>query len=256
MKAIKKTGGTNDLPQDSGDTVYSISDIANSNANVFGTLVSRTSQDMYAALVNNTSLRGCKWVNGSTAWQDSSGNSCASGANYDSIATVTSGISNNISAVADSSGNVHLLYIDGSGYTSYQEYTSAWQTVVTLDGNSGNHYASITLDTSDSGLYAFWIRSDHIYYKHGASPYASGNWDASATDWHSGTTLTNLTSNYTGNAQAFAEWTSGSGSPYSINWDIIAVPENLWLFFSLGIVVPFYVRKKRKKILAVITRKY
>jgi hypothetical protein len=162
-----------------------------------------------------------------------------------------------MSAVTDSSGNVHLTYIDSSGHTDYREYTSsAWQSPVTLDGNSGNGYVSMSLDTSNNSVYSFWVRGGHIYYKHGVSPFASGNWDASSVDWHSGTNLTNLTTDYSVNAKVFAEWTSNSGSPYTVNWDIIAVPENLWFLFSLGIAVPVLARKKRSKNSVMITRQY
>jgi len=248
FKTIKETVTTNTLPADSGgDTVYSISDPTNSNSNVFGVIVPQTSQNMYAAFTEGTSLEGCVWVNGSTAWQDSSGNSCASGANYDSIATVTSGVSNNISAVADSSGNVHLAYIDSNDYTTYQEYTSsAWQTAVTLDGNSGNGYVSMSLNTSDNSLYAIWIRGNHIYYEHGVAPFASGNWDVSATDWHSGTNLTNLTSDSSGSGIIFAEWTSGSSSPYTVNWDDVIVPENIYLMIGFVPLVSYFIKRKKK----------
>jgi hypothetical protein len=246
FKTIKETVSTNTLPG-GGDTIYTISDPTNSNSNVFGVIVPQTSQNMYAAFTEGTSLEGCVWVNGSTAWQDSSGNSCASGANYDSIATVTSGVSNNISAVADSSGNVHLAYIDSNDYTTYQEYTSsAWQTAVTLDGNSGNGYVSMSLNTSDNSLYAIWIRGNHIYYEHGVAPFASGNWDVSATDWHSGTNLTNLTSDSSGSGIIFAEWTSGSSSPYTVNWDDVIVPENIYLMIGFVPLVSYFIKRKKK----------
>jgi hypothetical protein len=249
IKTIRGLSTPNILPADlGGDMVYTLSDPANSNSNVFGVIVPQTSQNMYETFTVGTALHGCVWVNGSTAWQDSLGNSCDSGANFDSIATVSSGISNNMSAVADPSGNVHLTYVDSNGYVLYQEYTSsAWQSPVTLDGNSGNGYVSMSLDTSNNSVYSFWVRGDHIYYKHGVSPFASGNWDASSADWHSGTNLTNLTTNYSGNAKVFAEWTSDTGSPYTVNWDTIAVPENLWFLFSLGIAIPLYRKRKVRK---------
>jgi hypothetical protein len=255
VKTIKEITTTNTLPTVSGgDAVYTISDPANSDANVFGTIVARNSNDMYITFVVNNSFMGCIWFNSDTAWEDSLAGSCASGANYDSIGTVSLGLSKSISAVSDSNGDIHVLYINSSGNTVYDEYVWSWESTVILDSASGNTYPSITLDTSNNSLYAFWIRNDgtddHIYYKN------STNWGAAATDWHSGTNLTNLTSNYSGNGKVFAEWSSGAASPYTINWDIIAVPENLWLFFSLGIAVPVFAGKKRNKNSVKITRQY
>jgi hypothetical protein len=250
---IKHVSATNALPA-SGDTIYPISSTSNSNSNVFGNIVPTLSQNMYSVFTVGTALSGCVWVNGSTAWQNTATATCANGANVDSIATLASGVSDNMSAVTDSSGNVHLTYIDSSGHTDYQEYTSsAWQSVVTLDSNSGNSYTSITYDTSNGSVYALWIRSGTVYYNQAFSPYTSGSW-STATTWKTGTNLTSLSSNYSGPDKIFAEWTSDSGEPYTVNWAVIAVPENLWFLFSLGIAVPFYAKKKRKTNITTIVR--
>jgi len=133
--------------------------------------------------------------------------------------------------------HVYLVYIDSSGHTVFQEYTSgAWQGAVTLDSNSGNTNVSISYDYIDGTndvIDVFWIRGNHIYYKSNILPFSSGNWSA-VTDWHSGTNLTNLTSDYSDSwsRRGYAEWTSGSGSPYTVNWDII-VPENPWMMIGL-----------------------
>ncbi len=138
------------------------------------------------------------------------------------IATGSSGISNSISVVADSSGNTHMVYIDQNGHAVYQKRTSSWQTAVTLDSNSGNAYPTISLNTSTGDIYAFWIRGNHIYYKKAVSPYASGDWDASATDWKTTGTNTDVTANYSGAGYIFAEWYDGS----NVQWGKVLPSSN------------------------------
>jgi hypothetical protein len=104
----------------------------------------------------------------------------------------------------------------------------------------------MSLNTSDNSLYAIWIRGNHIYYEHGVAPFASGNWDVSATDWHSGTNLTNLTSDSSGSGIIFAEWTSGSSSPYTVNWDDVIVPENIYLMIGFVPLVSYFIKRKKK----------
>jgi hypothetical protein len=86
-----------------------------------------------------------------------------------------------------------------------------------------------------------------VYYKKGVSTYTSGNWDVSATDWQTTGTNTYLTSNYSGAGLMFAQWTSGTGSPYTVGWDTLAVPEFTWLFFGLAPIVPLLSKINRKK---------
>ncbi|MBP9817867.1 LamG domain-containing protein [Candidatus Shapirobacteria bacterium] len=140
-----------------------------------------------------------------------------SGGSYDAIGTGQTGITTTLSSVADASGNVHLAFVDVGGSMVYREYTSSWQTAVVLDTNAGNAYPSVTLNTTNSDVYVFWIRGNHIYYKKGASTYTSGSWDASATDWKTTGTNTLLTSNFSGADIIFAEWYDGT----NISWDKI-----------------------------------
>lgn len=137
----------------------------------------------------------------------------------DEIATTISGITTTLSVVADQSGNVHLVYIDGSGNSKYQKRTTAWQTAVALDANSGNAYPSITYNTNNNDLYAFWIRGDDIYYKKSVTPYASGDWDVSATSWKTTGTNEYISSNYSGDNKVFAQWYDGA----EVLWDILSL---------------------------------
>jgi hypothetical protein len=217
------------------------------------------SSHIYAAFVTLGAIKGCIYDadnSPSARWENSSGSDCTNGANTDSIATGITGLNTNISMVHDTANYyLHLAYIDASGYVQYQKYTTSWQTAVNLDGNAGNTNVSISINTSNNDLYALWIRGNHIYYKKGVSAYTSGDWDAAATDWKSTGTNTNLTSNYSGSGIIMAEWMSGSGSPYTINWDTIIVPENLRLLLSLGILVPLFARRKTKKSSVIVTGK-
>jgi len=253
IKTIRATAAANTLPT-GAEATYTVSDPTNSNSNVFANVVPLASQNMYITFVVNTALKGCVWVNASTTWKNTAGSTCINGANTDAIATVTAGLADNISAthVSTTLGNVYLVYIDSSGHTVFQEYTSgAWQGAVTLDSNSGNTNVSISYDYIDGTndvIDVFWIRGNHIYYKSNILPFSSGNWSA-VTDWHSGTNLTNLTSDYSDSwsRRGYAEWTSGSGSPYTVNWDII-VPENPWMMIGFIPLMSYFIRRKKKSL--------
>ncbi|OGM63271.1 hypothetical protein A2961_05240 [Candidatus Woesebacteria bacterium RIFCSPLOWO2_01_FULL_39_21] len=230
---VKKSTNVNDTSAWLGSTVLDSS----ANSNKYGTIVSLGSGNMYAVWIDNTTIEGKKY-NG-TSWDGSP----------TSIATSGTGLNNNMSMVADSSGYAHLLYIDSNDYAVYQEYTTSWQTAVNLDTNAGNDYATISIDTANNDLYALWIRSNTIYYKKGVSPYASGNWDTSATSFYSTGTNTYVTSNYSGDGMIFAEWTTGTGSPYTVNWKYAIIPEKIWMLLGLGLVVPGFIKRwKRRKV--------
>jgi hypothetical protein len=178
-----------------------------SNSNKYGTIVSLSSGKMYAVWVDGTAVEGKNY-------EDSWGST-------DSIATGVSGLSNSVSAVADSSGSAHLVYIDSSNNVKYQKYTTVWQTAVTLDSSAGNEYPTLSIDTAgDGGLYAFWIRSDDIFYRRACSPYTS--WSSAQTLESSGVNNW-ITAGYEdfGSGEIFLEWTAGSSSPYSIVWNSI-----------------------------------
>lgn len=186
-------------------------------ANKYGLVSRLASGDVYALWSDNTSLEGKKFVGtGTTGWDVSP----------TSIATVATGLTKNMSALSDSSGNVHLVYLDSSGQVKYQKYTSSWQSAVTLDSNSDNVYSSISLNSSSADLYTFWVRSNHIYYKKSVSPYASGNWDASATDWQTSGTNTNISAITSYSGLPSLIFTETSGSPESVRWDQVAGSAN------------------------------
>jgi hypothetical protein len=143
-------------------------------------------------------------------------------AGQDSIDTTLSGTNYNLSSLSDASGNIHLVYINTSGNTIYRKYTSSWQTPVTLDSNSGNAYPSISYNSSNDAVYAFWIRANDIFYKKGATTHTSGFWDASPTAWQTAGTNTYITSSRSYSNDIFAEWYDGS----SVQWSKIVLNQN------------------------------
>ncbi len=177
-----------------------------------------TNTNKYGVIVpKNSGAMAAIWLDGSTIESKN-----FDGNNWDTTATVATGntgLTKSISAVADSSGNIHLVYINSSNQTIYQEYTSSWQTAVTLDSNSGNEYPTIAYNTTNNNLFAFWVRGGNIIYKEGTSDYTSGNWDAVATDWQTTGSNIYLTSNYSGNNNIFVEWTNGS----TLSWDKLSM---------------------------------
>lgn len=138
-----------------------------------------------------------------------------------SIGTVTSGAQYAPSMVSNTTADeAYMTYVNGSGQTTFQKYIdgTGWQTAVTLDSNSGNAYPTITRNTSNGDLHAFWIRGNTVYYKKGVSPYGVGNWDSNATTFESTGTNTWTTSGESHAGDPFAIWTEGTGSPYNVRF--------------------------------------
>jgi len=140
----------------------------------------------------------------------------------DSIAAaITIGSSYGVSTLADSSGYVHLVYINSGTQAVYQRRTTSWQSAVTLDDTAGGEYPSIAIDTAGSnGMYAFWIRDNDIFYRRACSTYTS--WgdpvtleSAGTNDW--------ITFGYEdgGSGKIFGGWTTGSAAPLFTKWSAI-----------------------------------
>lgn len=90
-----------------------------------------------------------------------------------------------LSLTASATDQAHLLYFDNtaaSGSIYYVKYSSgSWGTAVQLDSDTANQYPTISMDATNSEVHAFWLRAGAIYTKKAVSPYASGNWETSAT---------------------------------------------------------------------------
>lgn len=106
-----------------------------------------------------------------------------------------------------------------------------------------NEYVTVSVDTSTDDVCVLWLRSSTAYY----NKY-SGSWGGvTDTGWAEGNNPTNLTSNYSGNGMIFAAWTSGSGSPYSVKWDYVVIPENLWFFLGVVPLIPVLIKRQKDK---------
>jgi hypothetical protein len=242
---IRAVRSTNADDQSTWDSYTTLSSTSNIHPNTYPVILPLSSQNMYAVWVKEAAIEGKKYTEGA-GWD----------ASVTSIGSIYSDYNNyNISAVSTtgSPDRVHLIYPNTStGYVTYDQWNSTdnnWTSFsdVTLDSSGVGEYLTLSLDTDTSDLYAFWVRSDVIYYKKGVSPYNSGNWDASATTFKSNGQVTWLSSNYSGPSRVFATWTQGDVSPYSVLWKYVIVPERLLALLGLGPLLPLFLRRKRKK---------
>ena len=153
----------------------------------------------------------------------------------DSIDTVPTGVSKNLSSVSDGTNyDVHLTYVDdeATDQISYKRWDSAtvsWDvSPVNLDASATNAYPTLSIDTTTNDLYAAWIdtSNSHIYYRScdvsaaASECSTSGDW-ITTTDWKTTGTNAYLTSNYSAPSKISAMWADGGSSPYSIQWDLI-----------------------------------
>ncbi|QQS39286.1 glycosyltransferase [Candidatus Woesebacteria bacterium] len=182
----------------------------------------------------------------------------------DAIDTVPSGLSKNISAVVDTTNyDVHLLFVDDEStdqvsYKRWDKINQEWDVTATLvaGGTSDTDaYVSLSYDTDASDLYAIWIdtSTNHIFYTAcdiSTQCSLASDWIVGVEeeiDWHTETQPTNLTSNYSSGTNVFAQWSDGSGSPYSVEWDIIVVPEWIWLIIVAGPILPLMGKFRKKR---------
>lgn len=218
-------------------STYDLSDTSNTAANTYGVINSIGSQDMYCTWYKGTAIEGKKWTNGSSAWDVLA----------TSLGTGSSGFDNNISISSDTSNNLHLGAAVGNSIY-YRKYTvgSGWDaSATTLDGSGTNRYVSVSVDTSNNDVYVLYLdtAASTVYYLK-----YSGGWGAvTNTGWTEGTSPTSLTSNYADSGKIFAEWNSQAAAPYTLNWNYIIIPEKIWLFLGLGLLIPKLLKKQRRK---------
>ena len=132
------------------------------------------------------------------------------------------GFVSNLSAVISSTDTIHILYSADSGRVKYAMYSGGvWGTPLTIDSGTSNLYPTLTIDTINNTLYAFWIRGSdgNIVMKRAAPPYGTANWDAVATSLvTAGVNKAQLTSAYHArNSFAGFMWREGT-NPYTINF--------------------------------------
>jgi hypothetical protein len=121
------------------------------------------------------------------------------------------------SAVSMSSDMIHVVFVDSISGLMYNEYSSsAWGTSITIDSNATDSYSTLTKNGTD--LYAFYIRSNTIYYRKGVSPYAGGNWGGENTLVSTGTNAYLNSSYDNSNNYAIITWTEGTGTPWNVRF--------------------------------------
>lgn len=133
-----------------------------SNEYIYPIVLPFNSTDMYVVWYADGYIEGRE--HNSTGWRS-----------VDSIDVTSSGTSDKgPSAVADD-GNIHLVYINGSGYANYSKYTGSWSTD-NLDSSDTGRSPTITLESSSSDLYVLWINSSNqIVGNHSTDGGASWN---------------------------------------------------------------------------------
>ena len=211
-------------------SVTNIRDTSISVNYVFPTIVPLLGGNMYAVWYADGIIEG-KEFTGTWGTQDT-------------IDTTTAGVATKIpSAVSDSSGNVHLVEISSSGTVLYRKRTSFWNFPTTLDSTSGSTSPTITLNTANGDLYAFWIAGS---YQIKGKRFA-GSWTDITAIETSTITKASLTSpySYSGESPGFL-WDQGASSPYEIKIQYIPEFQDLLLpIASTAVLVGWFVRRRR-----------
>jgi hypothetical protein len=192
--------------------------------------------DMYAIWYNGTGgkIEGKKYASGS--WSGT----------VDSIATTSTLVSTKTpSAVVDSSYNIHLIYSDSNGDINYTKYTTSWSAATELDGNDDNLYPTISLDTSNNDLYAFWINSSNQIH---CKKWGGSSWTAITLDTDT-TSKNYITSiyNYSSASQICWEWGEGTSTPWDVNFDRIPEFPSIAVPIVVTVVIFIFFRKRSKK---------
>jgi hypothetical protein len=218
------------------NTASTLSDATNTSPNNYATINSLGNGNMYAVWIRGTTIEGSLYSSGTWASVP------------DLIAAGSTGMNNNFSISSDTNNNLYLSYIDGTGLVQFQEYTTSWSGATQVSsGSTTNAYTSISVDTNNNNVYVLYIRTSStagtIYY----NKYSGGSWAGeTSTGWKVDSTNTNLTTNFADSGKIYGEWTSGSGSPYTISWTDIIVPENTYLMIGFIPLVSYFIKRKKK----------
>ncbi|MFC1649692.1 hypothetical protein ACFL2C_03215 [Patescibacteria group bacterium] len=161
--------------------------------------------------------------------------SSSSPGTQDAIDTVPNGLTDTLSAVADTTNyDVHLAFVDDDttdqiSYRRWDNGTTTWQaaTLVPDAASDNDTYPTISIDTNSRDLTLFWIDTSTgaVFYNEcdvsgaGSECSTAGDWD-SETSWKSGTN-THITSSYGETNEVFAQWTEGT-TLVTVEWDRIA----------------------------------
>ncbi|MEW6607001.1 MAG: hypothetical protein AB1414_06035 [bacterium] len=206
---IKVKQSTNPDDISSWGSATNLSNVDNTSAVNYASLIPLGSGQIYAIWIRDTFFEG-KLYNG-TSW-DATTTSIASGPAIPSDHEL-------FSALADSSYNIHLVYIDPSSYLQYKKCLSPygstdWSGTTTIDSNTSQD-PNIVYNSLKDDLMVFWKRGTDIWYRQ----KIDDSWDASSTDWISAPAGSYLSSNYSSNVVLSLALVSGTASPYEIAFD-------------------------------------
>jgi len=129
------------------------------------------------------------------------------------------------SAIADSSNNVRLIYIDSVNddviYTYYNGSTWSSTSTVYSSGTALTH-PNLSYDSQYNTFYAIWLENDAVKYKR----RSSGSWDDTATVLDSSLNSPSyLGSAYSDSSSIGVTWREGTSSPYLVSYAIITITE-------------------------------
>lgn len=158
------------------------------------------------------------------------------GSEWETQATVSDYVAglngDSFSTVADGD-NIHLVYVNASDHDlRYVNYTygSGWGTEVLVEEDVDDAYPALSIDKTNNRLYVFWSENNHIYYKeYNDTAYTWGD----TVDWITSTdtigqrSLSASYRDYDDEIQVI--WTSGSSSPYSVNFNYLSLGHDVTL---------------------------
>lgn len=181
-----------------------------------------------------------------------SGTGWASGIDY--IENTTTGVSTKPpSAVVDSSSNIHLIYSNLSGAINYTKYTTSWGSPTVLNSTSDNSYPTISLESTNDYLYAFWVNSSNQVI---GSKWEGSDWSNITSIDANTTAKTHLTSIYSTpkNWNICWECGAGTGDPYDVRFSCIPEFNSLLLPLALvamcSLLIVWNRRRKRGSLLS------
>jgi len=203
------------------------------NMYIYPIVLPLSDQDVYAMWYRDGYIEGKKYTSGS-GW-----------GSVTSIDTTTSGVANKtVSAVVDTSYNIHLVYVNETGRVNYMKYTTSWSSPTVLDSSANNEYVTISTDNSTDYLYTFWVSSN---YQIEGKKYTGSSWsnidgietNTNAKDW--------LTSVYNVSAVGDTcwEWTQGTSSPYDVRFERIPEFTEILIPFLTTCFVIFLSRRRK-----------
>ena len=208
-------------------SLTTIADTSSTTGSVYPTILPLSGGNMYAFWYQDGNINGKKYT-GSWGAQES----------------VTTTATKYPSGVVDSSDNVHIVYVDGAG-VEYAKRTSSWGVPTTLDSDASSLSPTISIDTSTTNLYAYWVAStNQIKGKQYTSSWTT------LTGFDVQTIAKNsLTSPYAYPGAPTVMWAQGS-SPQEIKVEQIPEFQDVVAPVLSTIVLVLFIARKRQRGLA------